>query len=156
MTKLYRALGRGIMAISIIMIAGAVAFYMYFLWWIANPGGEYQTGLKEAAVKRQEEIAKLPPEKRMAYELTRKYNVDYIKDIVAAMNAINSGQQSQAVITGTLDNDILSFLEANGFEVTNTYSTTSGYKYVASRTHYVIQKKSQGVKDDTWQEGTGK
>lgn len=37
----------------------------------------------------------------------------------------------------------------NGFEVTNTYSTTSGYKYVSSSTHYVIQKKKpQGQKKE--------
>lgn len=129
--------------IATVLIGSFVAFYSYFLFWMANPNGEYQAGLKEAAAQRKEEIAKLPPEKRMAYELSKRYNTEYIKEIVTAMNAINAGKQAQAVITGTLDNDILSFLAINGFEVTNTYSTTSGYKYVSSTTHYVIQKKTR-------------
>lgn len=141
MEKLWKALGVGVIAVLTMAILGGIAFYMYFLFWMMNPNGEYQAGLKEAVAKQQEKIAKLPPEKRMAYELAKRYDAGYIKDIVTAMEYIDSGRQTQAVITGALDNDILTFLEMNGFEVTNTYSTTSGYKYVSSTTHYVIQKK---------------
>lgn len=127
--------------IIVFPVAAGAVLYFCFLLWMANPNGEYQANLKAKAAKQQEMIAKLPPEKRMAYELAKRYNASYIKDILVAMDSINTGRQSQAVITGTLDNDILAFLEMNGFEVTNTYSTTSGYKYVSSTTHYVIQKK---------------
>ena len=108
--------------IVVFPIAAGAVLYFCFLLWMAN--------LRTKAAKQQQMIAKLPPE-----------NASDIKEILVAMDSINTGRQSQAVITGTLDNDILAFLEMNGFEVTNTYSTTSGYKYVSSTTHYVIQKK---------------
>ena len=113
--------------IVVFPIAAGAVLYFCFLLWMAN--------LRAKAAKQQQMIAKLPPEKRMAYELTKRYDASDIKEILVAMDSINTGRQSQAVITGTLDNDILAFLEMNGFEVTNTYSTTSGYKYVSSTTH---------------------
>ena len=108
---------------------------------VAEINGHVQAHEKEALAQRQELLNKMTPEERAAYLLMDKHDKGYVKDIVTAMKSINSGKQSQAVITGPLDNDILTFLTMKGFEVVNTYSTTSGYKYVSSTTHYVIQKK---------------
>lgn len=109
---------------------------------VAEINGHIQAREKAAAIQKQELLSKMTPEERAAYQLMDTHDKRYVKDIVDAMKSINSGKQSQAVITGPLDNEILTFLSMNGFEVVNTYSTTNGYKYVSSTTHYVIQKKS--------------
>lgn len=94
-------------------------------------------------VEIQQAMNKISPEKGLTFKISQKYSSAYIEKLEEAMNLINSGKQTQAIISGPLDNDVFAFLAMKGFVATDVHTNTSGFLLVTSSTRYVIEKKTK-------------